>query len=448
VGAGGRLLTGGAPPRQIRLSATGAAALAALLAGDRAPGAAALGRRLVAGGTIHPLAAEAGEAAGEEGPGGPLTVVVPVRDGGSGLGALLVELRGLATVIVVDDGSADGSAAAAAAAGARVLANEGLPGPAGARNTGLRAAATELVAFVDADCSGSPGWAGALAALLAEDLGLALVAPRVHSAPGPGPIARYESGHSPLDLGPQPGLVGPGRRLGFVPSTALVGRRSALLAAGGFDERLRFGEDVDLVLRLLAAGWRVRYSPEVGVRHRPRPNAAALARQRCEYGGSAAVLDRRHPGAVAPVRLGPHTAVVWAATVRNPLAGAGAALVSAALAARGGSDWPARRALAALALSGHGRSLPHLARLAVRDWLPLTAAACLLSPAARRRAGLALALDTFASRRPDAAPLAPPLRLGLRALDASAYAAGLWRGAAAARSPRALLPGWRKGPAK
>ena len=38
-------------------------------------------------------------------------------------------------------------------------------------------------------------------------------------------------------------------------------RRAALEQLGGFAEDLRFGEDVDLVWRLVEAGHRVRYDP-------------------------------------------------------------------------------------------------------------------------------------------------------------------------------------------
>ena len=65
-----------------------------------------------------------------------------------------------------------------------------------------------------------------------------LVAPRVASAPGAGPVAAYEQGHSPLDLGPEPGRIAPGTRLSYVPAAALArahrarcGRSTASTAA-------------------------------------------------------------------------------------------------------------------------------------------------------------------------------------------------------------------------
>jgi mycofactocin system glycosyltransferase len=434
----GGLLIGGVPGRLIRLSASGAAVLDELLAGrPDAAGEPALQllRRLLDAGLVHPVPASASAAAATD-----LTTVVPVRDGGPALGPLVAALAVDGEVIVVDDRSCDGSAQVARAAGARVVSHAGPPGPAGARNAGLRMATTAHVAFVDADCEPTAGWSSALTGLLDDDPRLALAAPRVRSVPGSSRLARYETGYSPLDLGGEPSLVGPGRRVGYLPSAALVARRSALLAVGGFDERLTVGEDVDLVMRLLAAGWAARYAPAVEVFHRPRATAGALARQRHAYGRSAATLERLHPGAAAPLRARRATAAVWVAGLAGPRA-AGLALAATALrAARLASDGETRQTLAALAIRGQLESSRHLARVIAREWLPLSVALALRSSRGRRALALAIAVDLLAARRPDARPLALPARLALRVLDNASYSAGLWRGVVAERSLAALAP--------
>ena len=457
----GQLLVGGTPPRLVRLSEAGAAALAAILAGDddptprpggrplarpsvrgrplarptgqrttalrgaevRTTAVAALRRRLERDGLLHPLPGD-----GADGP--EVTTVVPVLDGGAQLADLVRTLAAEGPVIVVDDGSGDGSPALAAAAGARVIANAGLPGPAGARNTGLRAATTELVAFVDADCTVAPGWRRGLAGLLADDPDLALVGPRVRSLPGHGALARYERRTSPLDLGPHASLVGPRRRVAYLPAAALLARRTALLELGGFDESMRFGEDVDLTWRLLDAGHRVRYVPAREVLHRPRPTLPALLAQRAGYGASAPDLAARHGDAVAPLRVGPHSAAVWTvAALRPRLAPAALAASLALVAWRRGRGAPgAPRELARLTLQGHLDATGHLSRALLREWLPASLALALTSR--RARPALAIALAVEASRG------APALRL----LDHAGYAAGLWREAARRRDPTALLP--------
>ncbi|HEY8367999.1 MAG TPA: glycosyltransferase family 2 protein, partial [Thermodesulfobacteriota bacterium] len=55
---------------------------------------------------------------------------------------------------------------------------------------------------------------------------------------------------------------------GWCSGAALLVRRAAFEAVGGFDERIfLYGEDVDLSWRLRAAGYRLRYVPRAVVRH-------------------------------------------------------------------------------------------------------------------------------------------------------------------------------------
>lgn len=434
--AGGRLLAGGTPPRLVRLSEQGARALDELLsAAPNGGGTAALARALSARGTIAPLPPAPAPAI-------PLSTIVPVRNGGPELPRLVESLRPRGEVIVVDDRSSDGSPALAREAGATVIESAGAPGPAGARNTGLRAAATELVAFVDADCRAAVGWSDGLAAVLAADPRLAVVAPRVRGAAGSSRLARYERRRSPLDLGPAPGVVGPGQRIGYLPAAALVARRAALLELGGFDEELRFGEDVDLIWRLTKAGHLIRYVPQVEVEHQPRPTLSALLRQRRGYGSSAVALEARHPGAASPLRASPAAYLVWLAALGGgPLPGAVALALSSARAARRSPQPSSRRALAGIAVRGQGAATLQLASALSREWLPLSAAAALASRRGRRLAALALAVDLVSSGRNRGEPGLDPLTTSvLRLLDNAAYASGLWGAAIRSRAPGALLP--------
>jgi hypothetical protein len=132
-------------------------------------------------------------------------------------------------------------------------------------------------------------------------------------------------------------------RVSYVPTAALVARRAAL--GEGFDEALRFGEDVDLVWRLIEAGWRVRYEPAVRVGHAEPTARAELLARRFAYGTSAAPLARRHPGSLAPLVLQPWPAItVTALLARRPVAAGAAFGVSTALLARrlGANGLPAR----------------------------------------------------------------------------------------------------------
>ena len=84
-----------------------------------------------------------------------VTVVVPARNAAATLAAtldsLLAQSIGPPRVLVVDDASEDDTAAVALAAGAQhVLSGPGR-GPGAARNVGILAATTPLIAFCDAD---------------------------------------------------------------------------------------------------------------------------------------------------------------------------------------------------------------------------------------------------------------------------------------------------------
>jgi mycofactocin glycosyltransferase len=423
---GGRLLVGGVPPRLLRLTATGAASLDAILAGGRLdPPGAALARRLDRAGLIHPLpVVGAAEPA--------VTTIIPALDGGETLVALVRVALTEGPVIVVDDGSRDGSPARAADLGAEVMTNVGRRGPAGARNTGLRAARSDLVAFLDADCAITAGWRSGLAGLLLADPELALAAPRVRSLPGNSALARYDRRNSPIDLGRAPSLVGPARRVSYVPAAALVARRSALLDLGGFAEDMRFGEDVDLVWRLVAAGQRARYVPAREVLHVPRTDLPSFARQRFGYGASAPDLAARHRGLAAPLQVSGHTAAVWGAAALLGPRGALAALAgSTALVAARGTDGPARRALAEEAIRGQAAAARQLLRATAREWLPASVVLATGHRRARRLLLAALAVEVATAAR-----RAPTLRL----LDHGSYATGLWSESLRRAEAGALLP--------
>ena len=296
--AAGTVITGGYPIRVLRLSPAGARHVAGWWAGAPVPGnpkARALARRLLDTGIAHPLP--------EQGPAEKpaVTVVVPVRDRHAELARCLAGLTGGPRVIVVDDGSRDPAAiqSAAAAAGASVLRRPVNGGPAAARNTGLAAAETPLVAFLDSDCVPGPGWLDALLPHFA-DPALGAVAPRIvpHEA-GRTWLARYEGASSTLDMGHRASIVRPGSRVPYVPGAALVVRREA--AGTGFAEDMQVGEDVDFVWRLAASGWRVRYEPAAAMGHQHRVRLREWFARRKDYGTSAAALELRHPGAVRPL---------------------------------------------------------------------------------------------------------------------------------------------------
>jgi GT2 family glycosyltransferase len=123
---------------------------------------------------------------------------------------------------------------------------------------------------------------------------------------------------------------------------AALYRRSALLAAGGFEESFfAYLEDVDLGLRLRLAGWRCAYEPAVA-RHAGQGSAAALPRpvRRLVARNSVLLVARHFPlrwaGPVAYRQAGWLWHAARDGALRDHLAGLAeaAAMLPAALRAR------------------------------------------------------------------------------------------------------------------
>jgi glycosyltransferase involved in cell wall biosynthesis len=216
-----------------------------------------------------------------------LSVVVATRDRPQQLATCLLALSGDIgaedELIVVDSASGDAAAVREATAGCprplRLL-RAAAPGTSLARNLGWRAAAADLVAFVDDDVEVHRGWADAIVA--------AFDGPDVGFVTGWIGVPDHQQGVAE----PNPAMTVPAafvidrRRHGLLGAGAnLAARSTALARVGGFDERLgpgtrlRAGEDHDLMDRLLAAGVTGRYTPAARVDHdqwRSRRQSLAL----------------------------------------------------------------------------------------------------------------------------------------------------------------------------
>ncbi|GAB4259092.1 mycofactocin biosynthesis glycosyltransferase MftF [Deferrisoma sp.] len=230
-----------------------------------------------------------------------VSVVIPVKDRAGELDRCLRSLgrldypRGRVEVIVVDDGSRDGSADVARRWGARVVGSGGCGvGPASARNRGAEAARGEILAFIDSDCTASPGWLRDLVAAF-ERPEVTAVGGRVEGMHVATRLDRYEAVMSSLFLGRRERSAREGNDTFYLPSCNLLVRRNAFLGVGGFREGMCVGEDVDLTWRLRDRGGRIVYRPTGWVWHEHRNRWGAFLRRRFEYGGSEALLHAAHP---------------------------------------------------------------------------------------------------------------------------------------------------------
>jgi GT2 family glycosyltransferase len=193
-------------------------------------------------------------------------------------------------VIIVNDGSTDDTAAIAAEY-PFLLVNTPNQGLSCARNTGLRAASGEIVAYIDDDARPDPHWLQYLASTFMDGDWAAVGGPNltppddaavadcVANAPG-GPIHVLLS-----DCQAE-----------HVPGCNMALRRSALRDLGGFDPQFRSaGDDVDICWRLQERGLKIGFSPAAVVWHHRRRSVRCFLRQQSAYGKAEALLERKWP---------------------------------------------------------------------------------------------------------------------------------------------------------
>lgn len=196
-------------------------------------------------------------------------------------------------VILVDDGSSDGTADLVREfPSVRYERHPENLGLSEARNTGIKLATGEVVAFTDADCRPDEDWLDHLVhdlitqgtagigghnLLPPDDSALAAV---VMAAPG-GPLQ----------------VMLTDREAEHLPGCNMAFWRATLLEVGGFDPVFRrAGDDVDLCWRLQNLGRKLGFSPGGFVWHYRRSTVRAYLQQQHGYGDAEAMLERKHPG--------------------------------------------------------------------------------------------------------------------------------------------------------
>ncbi len=111
------------------------------------------------------------------------------------------------------------------------------------------------------------------------------------------------------------------RRVPWVSGAAMLVRREAFAAAGGFDERFfLYFEDIDFCLRVAAAGFEIWFDPSVTLTHTrgasARTHAAAAARA---YRDSQVYFWRKHRGAAVAAAV--HAYLRWRGVAPEQLQG-------------------------------------------------------------------------------------------------------------------------------
>jgi GT2 family glycosyltransferase len=242
-----------------------------------------------------------------------VTLVVPTAGRAAYLEVTLDSLRRQRTgtaheILVIDDGATDATPEVAERFGARLIRHGERRNLNVGRNTGVREARADLVAFLDDDVFVPPGWLDALVEGAArypdaEAFG-GPIRPRLEGNP-PRSCGREKPPITALDLGDED------VETEMVWGANFAVRRSAFERIGQFDEtrdRLH-GDEEDWLLRLRAAGGRIMYLAGAGLDHRRDADDStltALSRVAFERGRAARETDLRRgtaPGLARELRV-------------------------------------------------------------------------------------------------------------------------------------------------
>jgi glycosyltransferase involved in cell wall biosynthesis len=216
-----------------------------------------------------------------------ISVVIPTHNYGrfiaEAIRGALDQTHRAAEIIIIDDGSTDDTTDVVREFGERVkYVRQEKAGVCAARNRGVRESSGELIAFLDADDIWEPAKLEKQAAKFETDPTIGLVHCGMREFDSKtGETLRFilEGGEEGvaenLLLWEGPVIVGPG-------GTVVV-TREAFDAVGGFDERIKVGEDWDFCYRV-ARRFKVGFVPEALVNYRSHGAAAHRDLENMERG--------------------------------------------------------------------------------------------------------------------------------------------------------------------
>jgi GT2 family glycosyltransferase len=259
----------------------------------------------------------------------PISIVVPALNAARTieqcLASIVANVSPECEIIVVDNGSTD--ATVSLARGFAGVAVDVVPSGfvSLVRNVGARRARHAILAFVDSDCTVSPGWQAAIADVLSrEDVG---VTGSRHVLPDrPTWCERaWAAAHRRDDRASS--------EVAYIPAGNLAVRASVFASVGGFDETLQTGEDPDLCARIAQRGYRILQDVRIRCVHLGEPKTLAQVFRRERWHGRGARFHYAD-GRIAPITwMTALFAALLAGGAATAVSAAGAAAVLAGLAA-------------------------------------------------------------------------------------------------------------------
>ncbi len=242
-----------------------------------------------------------------------LSVIVPVFNRADELRALLEsftsqENSGRYEIIATDDGSEHPPDEVIKSYSSQLplkFTRQENQGPGPARNTGAKLAESEWLLFLDSDCELPENYISRALKCITDAGEFVLFG---------GPDLEKEdftrtqkainyAMTSPLTTG---GIRGSKKALDtyYPRSFNMLVKKRVFFDAGGF-ENLRFGEDLDLSMRIMERGGKSAYREELAVYHRRRTSLPSFFKQVFNSGMARIVLNMRHPGTLKTVHLLP-----------------------------------------------------------------------------------------------------------------------------------------------
>ena len=216
-----------------------------------------------------------------------VSIIIPVRDDPDNLQECVKSLQNLDyphdryEIVVIDDGSKK----AISLPDVRVVRNEVSKGPAACRNMGAALAKGEILAFLDADCVAGQNWLKELVPFF-KVINTGAVGGYIEGYYHKSFLDRYENVFSSLNMGKRFMMEDKSASSFYVPAASMLVSREAFRAAGGFNEEMHIGEDVDFCWRLRDKGFTLMYAPFGMVAHKHRNKLGAMLKRRLDYGSS------------------------------------------------------------------------------------------------------------------------------------------------------------------
>lgn len=226
-----------------------------------------------------------------------ISVIVPTKNSGNRIEKCLTSVLHQSypnyEIIVVDGHSSDDTIELASKFPVRIFFEEGGT-RASACNVGIAHSKGEIVAFTDDDCVVPENWLEHIAMNFANPSLQVLGGPSLT----PQDSTRLEQAFGAINAHILPFTTFGERSVRRVWGCNSAYRKSVIIAAGGFNERLATAEEIELQYRIHRKGGEISYDHNLIVLHYRRANLRLFFRQFYKYGIGRGHMLRDHPTAI------------------------------------------------------------------------------------------------------------------------------------------------------